>query len=253
MTLITTTTTTSESNDASTSTSTSSEPVSIRITNGGKMKGWVSYALDHFETNENQPIVLHTLPAPAKSQNSGPLAGTITTMTTDTSLPEGGAGPSNRAPSRTSTTSSRSLAPSTSTVPRLISVTEIVKREYLKSLDAKRSTRLVGLHQYNEFGILSEDEDGEEDAGGTGGLEKDKTSKRAENIIDALQGKRFPHRKQTPYMRITLSQHELPDSLQNGATYQPPLKRKLSKSAKARARKRARTEQEEGSRDEMIT
>lgn len=33
---------------------------------------------------------------------------------------------------------------------------EIIKREYIKELDKKRSPRLVGLHQYNEIGSLEE-------------------------------------------------------------------------------------------------
>lgn len=44
-----------------------------------------------------------------------------------------------------------------------------------------------------------------------------------------------PKEKQNVYMRITLSINELQIE---GATYQAPLMRRLSKSAKARARKR---------------
>ncbi|KAF8922624.1 hypothetical protein CPB85DRAFT_1427913 [Mucidula mucida] len=39
-------------------------------------------------------------------------------------------------------------------------------------------------------------------------------------------------------MKITLSLVELPELKDKGATYQPPLKRKMSKSAKTRAKKR---------------
>ena len=71
----------------------------------------------------------------------------------------------------------------------------------------------------------------------SGGGGDDLGRKRAEKIVDALQGKRLlvpclfsylcffklilvsPHRKQTPYMRVTLSQHELPHLVQKGATY----------------------------------
>jgi len=37
-----------------------------------------------------------------------------------------------------------------STIPRLISVVEILKREYLKTLDIS-SGKATGLHQYNEL------------------------------------------------------------------------------------------------------
>jgi hypothetical protein len=44
-------------------------------------------------------------------------------------------------------------------------------------------------------------------------------------------------RNETPFMRIT---SELPELVEKNATYQPPTCRKLSKSAKGRARKRAK-------------
>lgn len=44
----------------------------------------------------------------------------------------------------------------TTTIPRLISVVEIIKREYIKVLESKRSPRLEGLHQYNEIGCIED-------------------------------------------------------------------------------------------------
>jgi hypothetical protein len=41
---------------------------------------------------------------------------------------------------------------STDTIPKLISVAEIIKREYLKSCN----TRSTGLHQYNQVGCLED-------------------------------------------------------------------------------------------------
>jgi len=61
---------------------------------------------------------------------------------------------------------------------------------------------------------------------------------RVQNIVQALGGKNHVRQKQTPFMRITLSTQSLPQLKERGATYQPPLIRKLSKSAKARAKKR---------------
>lgn len=48
------------------------------------------------------------------------------------------------------------MPPSTALVPRLISVVEIVKREYVKMLDTSLAAdgALTGLHQYNELGTL---------------------------------------------------------------------------------------------------
>jgi hypothetical protein len=45
---------------------------------------------------------------------------------------------------------------STITIPRLISVVEIIKREYLAAMNTNRSPDLVGLYQYNEVGSLEE-------------------------------------------------------------------------------------------------
>lgn len=44
------------------------------------------------------------------------------------------------------------------TIPRLISVVEIVKREYLKTLDPAlaQSGKLSGLFQYNQIGELDQ-------------------------------------------------------------------------------------------------
>jgi len=46
--------------------------------------------------------------------------------------------------------------------------------------------------------------------------------------------------KKTVFMKVTLSRKELQHLVDRGATYQPPLVRTLSKSAKARARRKQR-------------
>ena len=47
----------------------------------------------------------------------------------------------------------------TSLTPRLISVVELVKREYLKNLDSSFASQgtLSGLHQYNTLGSVIDD------------------------------------------------------------------------------------------------
>jgi hypothetical protein len=74
------------------------------------------------------------------------------------------------------------LSASTTAIPRLITVVEIIKREYLAAMNAKRSPHIVGLFQYNEIGSLedqveNETEEGEESAG-----------IRAKMITEALAG-----------------------------------------------------------------
>jgi len=75
-----------------------------------------------------------------------------------------------------------------STTPRLISVVEIIKREFVKRLEERRSSRTCGLYQYNEVGILeqfglsiapSTQDDSEMSPEGV----------RSSQIIDALCGK----------------------------------------------------------------
>ena len=95
-------------------------------------------------------------------------------------------------PANTSSRSNTSACfhPSTNTVSRLISVVEIIKREYLKILETTRSTRLHGLHQYNEIGTLedlvvassNQTADGKE-------LESEREVERSRNIIEAISGK----------------------------------------------------------------
>ena len=72
----------------------------------------------------------------------------------------------------------------TGNVPRLLSVVEILKREYISLLDAKKSLRMFGLHQYNELSTL-------EALGvaiGTA-LNADDEAQRSLDIIQALSGK----------------------------------------------------------------
>ncbi|KAG5650635.1 hypothetical protein H0H81_011532 [Sphagnurus paluster] len=176
-------------------------PHHIRITDSGKIKAWVAFALSFLEENEDRPIVFHTLPAKAKIDKDG------------NAIPE--------------TKPSSSKAKPTLAVPRLLSVVEIVKREFIKSLEAKHSPRLAGLHQYNEIGCLEQPDASTE-------------GDRAAEIARALSGTNHVKQKQTPYMKITLSNTAMPELVDQGATYQPPMLRKLTKSAKMRMKKRAR-------------
>jgi hypothetical protein len=69
-----------------------------------------------------------------------------------------------------------------------VSVVEIIKREYLKSLELKHSTRLTGLYQYNELSCLEdlepEDNRMEEDT-----PQATNEEARVQNIVQALGGK----------------------------------------------------------------
>ncbi|EGN99036.1 hypothetical protein SERLA73DRAFT_181813 [Serpula lacrymans var. lacrymans S7.3] len=140
----------------------------IRITRQGKIRYWVNFALEFFEKNPEDALMLYTPPG--------------------------------------------SLV-----MPRLITVVEIIKREYMKILDI--SSSLSGLHQYNRLGYVEDAERGDDE--------------------ERLQ----------PYMKITLSRRALPGSADQSVTYQTPAMRRLSRTTKARMRKRQKGEagQEMGS------
>lgn len=111
-------------------------------------------------------MVLHTLPAVAKGKckvNGG----------TEVAASDHGNEPQDAPRTRQGTDAiNRSgLSASTTAIPRLITVVEIIKREYLAAMNAKRSPHIVGLFQYNEIGSLEDHqvengtEEGEESAG----------------------------------------------------------------------------------------
>ncbi|KAG1843922.1 hypothetical protein DFJ58DRAFT_731399 [Suillus subalutaceus] len=115
-----------------------------------------------------------------------------------------------------------------STIPRLISVVEILKREYLKTWDVSAG-QLTGLHQYNE---LQWEQRGEIAAEG---------EERASTIARALEGKKYPKLTLAPYMKVTLCRKALPGMHEKkDVTYQTPQTRRLSKTTKARLKKKAK-------------
>ena len=109
-------------------------------------------------------MVLHTLPvAEGKSKENG----RNEVATSDGNEPQPKSG----------------LSASTATIPRLITVVEIIKREYLAAMDAKRSPHLVGLFQYNEMGSLEDQVENEKEEEG-----EESGGDRMRMIADALAG-----------------------------------------------------------------
>lgn len=113
-------------------------------------------------------MVLHTLPAvtKGKSKENERREATVTDGNEPQNAPQLA-----RATDGSKDETGSGFSASTTTIPRLITVVEIIKREYLTAMNAKRSPQLVGLFQYNEMGSLEgkvEDEkkeEGEESAG----------------------------------------------------------------------------------------
>ncbi|KAG8709650.1 hypothetical protein FRC09_000552, partial [Ceratobasidium sp. 395] len=117
------------------------------------------------------------------------------------------------------------MSPSTNDVPRLISVVEIIKREF----------KDAPLHQYNEIGCLDEP-----NSSGAAVIPSEPGEERQAALQNVLQGKDHIPIKRTPYMKITLSQALLPELSTAGTTYQSPIPKKVSRGAKSRKRRRAK-------------
>jgi hypothetical protein len=80
----------------------------------------------------------------------------------------------------------------TSVTPRLISVVEVIKREFIKNLEKDRSPRLKGLHQYNEIltleklGVTLRPPRAKEDQENS--AQREETA-RSQQILQALSGR----------------------------------------------------------------
>jgi len=108
---------------------------------------------------------------------------------------------------------------STSTIARLVTVAEIIKREYLKGRDISTGD-VSGLHQYNQL-LFEQGED------------------RSDALNLALDGHSHVKQSYLPHMKITLSIKPIALSDER-KTHQAPMVRRMSKAAKARMRKRMR-------------
>ncbi|TRM67167.1 hypothetical protein BD626DRAFT_484959 [Schizophyllum amplum] len=193
--------------DAPTTTMASSTPGTVRITSSGKLKGYIAYALARLHDHPTEPLVLRTDAAAA--------------------------------------------------IPRLVTVAEIVKREFLAQLDVDKSPRLEGLHQWNTIGSVDgplvpqkeskkrkrgqpPQDDAEQQADEGDEQQADNDTSRPQAILDALSGPKHFIQRQAPWMTTTLSLNMI--SGQDGSSYQPPLPRTLTKSARTRVKKRLRAE-----------
>lgn len=174
------------------------------------------------QENEEKALVLHTFPTVAKTKANE----RIEVDTGDGSEPQASPKPQQR----TEDQEKRRLSASTTTIPRLISVVEIIKREYLVAMNAKRSLDLVGLYQYNEMGSL------EDQVGNERREVEESAEDRAKMITEALNGTKGYVQStglslcavlrwvasvkvaRSPYMKITLCRKELAGMKERGAT-----------------------------------
>ncbi|KZT41622.1 hypothetical protein SISSUDRAFT_1031146 [Sistotremastrum suecicum HHB10207 ss-3] len=225
-------------------------PHQMRIVSGASIERYVAFALKYFEENPGRPLSLHTLPlsrtnpasVPAPDPDGEPKEAEAER---DESMDEDStpsAAQSNSTPMR-----SKRLSPTVHDIPRLLTVVEIIKREYLAARvrDARGQTakdgppgEAKGLEQYNELKCL-EDLD-------TAPIESEPNLKplsdaeRTEQLMAMLDGKNHLKIKKTPFMIVTLCTTTWM-AAPTDATYQPaPPPTKVSRNARLKAKKKAK-------------
>ncbi|GAA5919905.1 hypothetical protein JCM1841_002106 [Sporobolomyces salmonicolor] len=216
----------------------------LRVTTQAKMVNLIAFALSHIRAHEAIPLVLHCLPpAPSPSSAAGP--------STSTQPDSAAAAPAPTPTPKASSSSSASNKP-TDALPKLVSVVEIIKREYASLLAASPDSTAAlsssadkgkgkevspdpaapspaphGLHQYTLLTTL--------EVLGLAGpslkKQEDEEVEQARQELIALQwltgqagkGKR-PRRQHTPCMVVVLSLQPLDPLVQaKGFSYQAPL------------------------------
>ncbi|CAE6464120.1 unnamed protein product [Rhizoctonia solani] len=176
-------------------------PHSMRIASHGKISLLVDFALKFLKENSTRPLVLHTLPHKYGKEEAG------------LHEPDAKKG---------------KIEPSTTNVARLISIVEIIKREFKDG----------SLHQYNEIGCL---DTASSRAGSSGArIPSEPGAERQAALHRVLEGKNHLPIQRTPYMKITLSRAVLPESQVPNTTYQPPIAKKHSRGTRKRSRRHAK-------------
>ncbi|KDQ59210.1 hypothetical protein JAAARDRAFT_33946 [Jaapia argillacea MUCL 33604] len=199
----------------------------IRITSHGKIRTWVEYSLNLLENTADAAVTFHTLPPPKSSSR------TENSSVESRTLDDTGTSIEGHVPAESK--SSKKLASSAACIPRLVSVVEIIKREFLKKAPATAG-QVGGLHQYNEIGYVEEN-------GSAADL----------HIVLQLNGSKFLKQQRTPFIKVTLSRQRLPETVLDKVTYQTPITKTLSRSARARAKKRSKKDGEKfAATEEMI-
>ncbi|KAH8117754.1 hypothetical protein DFH11DRAFT_1570478 [Phellopilus nigrolimitatus] len=202
----------------------------VRITSGGKMKLWVEFSLKFFRENPGKPLIFHTLPSSSSTTSDSVLAPSETDHV-DEEVDD-------RLKKQNKT------CPTTTNIPRLISVVEIIKREYFKTREP--GPQSTGLYQYNTLGSL--EERGAQSGDDPTPLEDERRQKK---IATVLEGRNFPKLERTPYMKITLCTTSIPAMESNTNTIQVPPIKKISRSAKARQKRRLKKQPETNTKEHL--
>jgi hypothetical protein len=182
----------------------------MRITSRGHMQSYIAFALSHLKV----PSLLRTRPSQAEREQDHP-----ETPLTLHNVPV----------ANESSTPAGVAKVVTSSLYRLVSVVELIKREYTKAVDAemmiaegdvaetanskvrrKKRARLAAepgrprhLHQYNDLTCLED----------LGLLPAQNVG--ADAMLDIVRdGRQRPKKRHTPVLQVTLSPHELSDLME---------------------------------------
>ncbi|WVN88148.1 uncharacterized protein L203_103349 [Cryptococcus depauperatus CBS 7841] len=159
----------------------------MRITSGGSISSYVSFALSFLRSNNGVPLVLHTLPTRPSAEEKGKVK-----------VKEKVRQEADQ-PSKANPKPKGVLSACTSTIPKLISVVEIIKREYIlelrKNQKAGGKTRnnviqQKGIWQYTESGLCK--------------IAPHEEESKEEALIRVLGGNSKPKMRHHPYLSITL-------------------------------------------------
>ncbi|ORY52181.1 hypothetical protein BCR35DRAFT_356050 [Leucosporidium creatinivorum] len=206
----------------------------VRVVSAHSMTNLISFALQHLQSSEGSPLLLHTLP-PAPAPNA-PQTSTQPSSSRPAAPPAPQPTPTDT-PTAAATSKSSKTAKSGKGIPtnpalsKLISIAEIVKRTYIppappadapkgaKGKGKKKATS--GLHQYTYLGALEEIGLGELDTEQT---EEERQEQVAlEWITGGGSGSKRPRMRHTPFLIIVLSSSILIELEKHpGFTYQPP-------------------------------
>ncbi|GAA6004587.1 uncharacterized protein JCM10292_005683 [Rhodotorula paludigena] len=218
----------------------------LRIASHSHIHATVHWALAHLQDPANPPLVLHTLPPPP------PAAASSSSSSTSTIAP----------------LSAPTLAHATAALPKLVSVAELVKRQFAHvssapttgeslELGLEDATRAVkgkrtprgpeGLHQYTlltsyeALGAAPPDPAGARGADEQEDADAEELERMRRELVQLewLTGRagkqRRPRRKHTPCMLIVLSRSPLDEleTLSSAWTHQPPLAVRANKKSRS--------------------
>ncbi|KAL5503893.1 hypothetical protein ACEPAH_7964 [Sanghuangporus vaninii] len=153
---------------------------------------------ENIRENPGRPLILHTLHSNPPLEIIGSSAGSVFAADSLSHSTED----SDKMDVTKDNGESRDRAISSSVlnIPRLISVVEIIKREYFKELAP--GSQNTGLYQYNHLGFI-------EGCALHAGSQDDE-DQRQKRIMTALEGKTHLKQEKMPFMKITLCTSALP-------------------------------------------